>query len=142
VSWGFCAPRGIRTPNRQIRSLVLRVDLVGSRPIWLLRLDASSIQTDPDGSCRILWMIKQARQLERAECSPSTIPGASVVADWRSARCGDLAWSAPGSLVVAPLDASSCGEETPRSRGWYGKGGNAALPPGGMLASCQRPPMG
>src|ERR671911_2141594 len=28
------APRGIRTPNRQIRSLVLCVDLVGSRPIW------------------------------------------------------------------------------------------------------------
>jgi hypothetical protein len=29
-----CAPRGIRTPNRQIRSLVLYVDLVGSRRIW------------------------------------------------------------------------------------------------------------
>jgi hypothetical protein len=28
------APRGIRTPNRQIRSLVLSVDLVGSRRIW------------------------------------------------------------------------------------------------------------
>ena len=28
------APRGIRTPNRQIRSLVLCVDLVGSRRIW------------------------------------------------------------------------------------------------------------
>jgi hypothetical protein len=26
----FGAPRGIRTPNRQIRSLVLSVDLVGS----------------------------------------------------------------------------------------------------------------
>ena len=30
----FCAPRGIRTPNRQIRSLVLYVDLVDSRRIW------------------------------------------------------------------------------------------------------------
>jgi hypothetical protein len=28
------APRGIRTPNRQIRSLVLYVGLVGSGPIW------------------------------------------------------------------------------------------------------------
>jgi len=28
-----CAPRGIRTPNRQIRSLVLCVDLAGSRRI-------------------------------------------------------------------------------------------------------------
>jgi WD40 repeat protein len=35
LNWGFCcAPRGIRTPNRQIRSLVLYVDLVGSRRIW------------------------------------------------------------------------------------------------------------
>jgi hypothetical protein len=29
----LCAPRGIRTPNRQIRSLLLSVDLVGSRRI-------------------------------------------------------------------------------------------------------------
>src|SRR5918995_2231406 len=29
-----CAPRGFQPPNRQIRSLVLCVDLVGSRPIW------------------------------------------------------------------------------------------------------------
>jgi hypothetical protein len=34
LSRAFGAPRGIRTPNRQIRSLVLRVDLVGSRRIW------------------------------------------------------------------------------------------------------------
>jgi hypothetical protein len=30
----YGAPRGIRTPNRQIRRLVLGVDLVGSRRIW------------------------------------------------------------------------------------------------------------
>jgi hypothetical protein len=29
----LCAPRGIRTPNRQIGSLVLCVDLIGSRRI-------------------------------------------------------------------------------------------------------------
>jgi hypothetical protein len=28
------APRGIRTPDHQIRSLVLGVDLVGTRRIW------------------------------------------------------------------------------------------------------------
>jgi hypothetical protein len=33
VTWAFGAPRGIRTPNRQIRSLVLCVGLVGSRRI-------------------------------------------------------------------------------------------------------------
>jgi hypothetical protein len=30
----YGAPRGIRTPNRQICSLVLGVDLVGSSRIW------------------------------------------------------------------------------------------------------------
>jgi hypothetical protein len=30
----LCAPRGIRTPNRQLRSLVLCVDLVRSSRIW------------------------------------------------------------------------------------------------------------
>jgi hypothetical protein len=34
LSWTSGAPRGIRTPNRQIRRLVLYVDLVGSRRIW------------------------------------------------------------------------------------------------------------
>ena len=45
--------------NRLILSLVLCVDLVGSRPVCLLRLDASSIQTDPDGTRRIIWMIER-----------------------------------------------------------------------------------
>jgi hypothetical protein len=31
----------------------------------LLTLDALSVQRDPDGSCRIVWMIKQARQLDQ-----------------------------------------------------------------------------
>jgi hypothetical protein len=43
----WCAPRGIRTPNRQIRSLVLCVDLVGSRPIWAAQVGCL---VDPDGS--------------------------------------------------------------------------------------------
>jgi hypothetical protein len=45
-------------PNRQIRSLVLSVDLVGSRPIWPAHVEASSIQTDPDRSSQIVRMIK------------------------------------------------------------------------------------
>jgi hypothetical protein len=54
--------------NRQIRSLAPRVDLVGSRPIWPAHVGCLAIQTDPDRSCRIVWMIKrmikQARQLD------------------------------------------------------------------------------
>jgi hypothetical protein len=49
----------IRTPNRQIRSLVLCVDLVGSRPIWPAQVGGVVVQTAPDGSRRIVWMIKQ-----------------------------------------------------------------------------------
>jgi hypothetical protein len=65
---------GIRTPNCQIRSLVLRVDLVGSRPIWPAHVGASSIQSDPDGSRRIVWMIKRMikkirRSTSRVMCS-------------------------------------------------------------------------
>jgi hypothetical protein len=43
------APRGIRTPNIQIRSLVLCVDLVGSRRIWPAHVGGL---VDPDGSRR------------------------------------------------------------------------------------------
>jgi hypothetical protein len=50
------APRGIRTPNRQIRSLVLCVDLVGSRPIWPAHVGGV---VGPDGSRRIVWMINR-----------------------------------------------------------------------------------
>jgi hypothetical protein len=44
------------TARRQGRRLVITVDLVGSDTSGLLRLGASSIQTDPDGSRRILWI--------------------------------------------------------------------------------------
>ena len=51
-------PRG-RTPTA--RSLVWCSASIWSTPdeSGLLRLDASSIQTDPDGSRRIVWMIKR-----------------------------------------------------------------------------------
>jgi hypothetical protein len=45
-----CAPRGIRTPNRQIRSLVLCVDLVSSIRIWPAHVGSFG---GPDGSRRI-----------------------------------------------------------------------------------------
>jgi hypothetical protein len=38
---------------------MLGVDLDGSRRSGLLRLGASSIQADRDGSRRIIWMIKR-----------------------------------------------------------------------------------
>jgi hypothetical protein len=44
------APRGIGTLNRQIRSLVLYVDLVGSRRIWPAHVGGV---VDPDGSRRV-----------------------------------------------------------------------------------------
>jgi hypothetical protein len=47
LTWGVGAPRGIRTLNRQIRSLVLCVDLVRSRPIWPAHVGRV---VDPDGS--------------------------------------------------------------------------------------------
>jgi hypothetical protein len=47
---------------------VLCVDLAGADGSGLLRLDASSIQTAPDRSRRIVWMIKwmikRGRQLD------------------------------------------------------------------------------
>jgi hypothetical protein len=43
--------------NLQLRSLVLRVDPVSSRRTWLVTLDRLSIQTDPEGTRRIDWMI-------------------------------------------------------------------------------------
>jgi hypothetical protein len=46
----WCAPREIRTPNRQIRSLVLCVDLVRSRQIWAAHLGCP---VDPDRSSRV-----------------------------------------------------------------------------------------
>jgi hypothetical protein len=59
--------RPARPPDRRIRSLVLCVDLVGSRRLCLLRLGASSVASGPDGSRRIVWMTKpminQGRQL-------------------------------------------------------------------------------
>jgi hypothetical protein len=45
-------------PNRQIRSLVLSVDLIVSRRNWAAYMEASSIWTAPDGCRRIVWMIK------------------------------------------------------------------------------------
>jgi hypothetical protein len=62
--------RGTQTliqPNRQIRSLVLYVDLVGSRPIWPAHVGSL---IGPDGSRRIVWMIKRMIKRQGAE-----IPG-------------------------------------------------------------------
>jgi hypothetical protein len=47
LNWENGALRGIRTPNRQIRSLVLCVGLVGSRRIWAAQVGCL---VDPDGS--------------------------------------------------------------------------------------------
>jgi hypothetical protein len=48
---------------------VLCVDLVGSRRISLLTLDALSVQTAADGYRRIVWMIK--RMIKPCDAAPS-----------------------------------------------------------------------
>ena len=63
------APRGIRTPNRQIRSLVVCVGLVGSRPIWAAHVGCLVDPDGPDGSRRIVWMIKRMIKWRGAESS-------------------------------------------------------------------------
>jgi hypothetical protein len=45
--------------NRRICRLGLRVDLVGCRRMWPAHVGGSSVQTDPDGSRRIAWMINR-----------------------------------------------------------------------------------
>jgi hypothetical protein len=65
---------GVSNAKRQIRSLVLSVDLVGSRRIWpALKLDGPSIQTAPDGSRRIVWMInRMIKHLDRSTLDGET----------------------------------------------------------------------
>jgi hypothetical protein len=62
------APRGIRTANRQIRSLVLCVDLVGSRRIWPAHVECLVGPGGSRRSRRIVWMIK--RMIKPAAASP------------------------------------------------------------------------
>ena len=50
------------SPNRQIRSLVLSVDLVGSRPIWPAHVGGL---VDPDGSRRIVLTINRMSKQSR-----------------------------------------------------------------------------
>jgi hypothetical protein len=50
LTWGVVRAARDSNPNRQIRSLVLRVDLVGSRPIWPAHVGGP---VGPDGSSRV-----------------------------------------------------------------------------------------
>jgi hypothetical protein len=54
-------------PNRQIRSLVLCVGLVGSRPVWPAHVGRLVDLSDPDRSRRIVWMIKRMIKRQGAE---------------------------------------------------------------------------
>jgi hypothetical protein len=72
------APRGIRTPNRQICSLVLCVDLVGSRRMWPAHVGCV---VDPDGSRRVQsdrlddqGMIKRPERRAPRPAGPPTGP--------------------------------------------------------------------
>src|SRR5215211_9359234 len=61
--------RGIRSPTA--RSVAWCSASIWSAPdgSGLLTLGASSVQTDPEGSCRILWMIK--RMIKPCDAAPS-----------------------------------------------------------------------
>ena len=69
LTWALCAPRGIRTPTA--RSIAWCSVSIWSAPdrSGLLTLDASSVQTAPEGSCRIVWMIN--RMIKPCDAAPS-----------------------------------------------------------------------
>jgi hypothetical protein len=96
----FGAARGIEPPTA--RSVAWC-----SASIWmvpdgsgLLTLDASSVQTAPDGSRRIVWMIK--RMIKPCDAAPSvTQTTAGTVERSPDIPSGD-AWRTGGRTVVAP----------------------------------------
>jgi hypothetical protein len=78
----FGAPRGIRTPTA--RSVAWCSASIWSAPdrSGLLRLDGSSIQTDPDRSRRIVWMIN--RMIKQAGNSTSHVGSSPRACVWCS----------------------------------------------------------
>jgi hypothetical protein len=72
LTCAFGAPRGIRTPNRQLRSLVLCVDLVGSRRIWPAHVGCL---VDPEGSRRV-----RSDRLDDQQNDQRRMPGGSLPA--------------------------------------------------------------
>jgi hypothetical protein len=92
----------------------LRQGKLGSRRIWLLTLDGPSVQRDPDGSRRIVWMInrmiKQAGQLQRANRHPTGSlvrhPGLPSCLVQRCSNVTDLldksvgSWNAPEPVTL------------------------------------------
>jgi len=95
LSCGFAgAPRGIRTPTA--RSVAWRSASIWSAPdrSGLLTSGASSVQTDPDGSRRIVWMINHG-QLDELRDEHQTEADAPPV---RAASTGCLprGYSRPG----------------------------------------------
>jgi hypothetical protein len=86
-------PRGIRTPTA--RSVDWCSASIWSAPVGsgLLRLGESSIPTDPDGSRRIVWMIKQAGQPDepKPRGPPDWILAGRVAMRRPAARAGAIA---------------------------------------------------
>jgi len=66
LSCGSGARGRIRTDDPPFTSRMLGVDLDGSRSIWPAHDGGSSVQTDPDRSRRIVWMIN--RMSSKAGC--------------------------------------------------------------------------
>jgi hypothetical protein len=128
LSCRFGAPRGIRTLNRQIRSLVLCVDLVGSRRIWpaqvgrVVDLDGSRpvpsdrLDDQPDDQARgdVLAPSRWGRAANRSSSAPK---GTVKRRHSRSAR-RDRQIARRSGRLGAPRHAGSraCGAAAPHGR--------------------------
>jgi hypothetical protein len=71
----------------QIRRLVISIDLVGSRRIWAAHMGWSSIQTDPDRSRWIDWMIKHHPTLNWMAHPAGRRPRPVMYGPWRDLAC-------------------------------------------------------
>src|SRR5918994_3165797 len=123
---------GGSAPNRQIRSLVLCVDLVGSRRIWPAHVgrvvdpDGSSrvpldrVDDQPDDQARLAPAISLLIQGGRDTLCPCRDPGAS----------GRVGPSASGSCDGYFGDLTRAAQVPAAARGWRRRGVGGPPPPG------------
>jgi hypothetical protein len=94
--------RGIRSPTA--RSVAWCSASVWSAPdgSGLLTLGASSVQTDPEGSCRIVWMIK--RMIKPCDAAPSVTQTTAGIVE----RSPDIPSSAPSTAGSETIPIGTC----------------------------------
>src|SRR5918993_3731768 len=120
LNCSFGAPRGIRTPNRQIRSLVLYVNLVGSRRNWPAHVGRV---VDPDGSSRVPLDRVDDQPDDQARLAPAI---SLLIQGGRDALCpcrdpgasGRVGPSASGSCDGYFGDLTRAAQVPAAARGW------------------------